>query len=146
FPNARWWLVRKVGRLLVPGTHPVEVCRVLRSSFSILTVKRYVDSRLYTHLINAGKYCSSILYYAMYYSWRHHNRAHDYTLVLFCIFGTFASIYTCAWDILMDWSFFKRPAQHRFLRKELVYSNHYYVRVFVSMSFVIEIEKCIMEY
>ncbi|KAH8113948.1 EXS family-domain-containing protein [Phellopilus nigrolimitatus] len=176
FRSSRWWLIKKVGKLLVSGTKPVEFtdfwlgdqfCSLvftLSNLFfvgcaykedwndvwnqcsssthwgipfalgvlplvvrAVQSVKRYADSRLYTHLINGGKYCSSILYYAFYFTWRHHNRAHDYTLVLFCMFAAFASIYTCAWDLLMDWSFFKHPAQRRFLRKDLAYSTNYYV-------------------
>ncbi|THH12162.1 hypothetical protein EW145_g196 [Phellinidium pouzarii] len=176
FPNSRLWFTRKVGKLLISGTMPVEFtdfwlgdqfCSLMFTLSNIYffgcayeqkwhnvwttcnqskhwgipfalgilplvvravqSVKRYIDSRLYTHLINGGKYCSSIIYYAFYYVWRHHNTGHDYTLVLFCIFATIASIYTCAWDLSMDWSLFKRPAQHRFLRKDIVYSSNYFV-------------------
>ncbi|KAI5121712.1 hypothetical protein M0805_002105 [Coniferiporia weirii] len=176
FLDSRWWLIRKIGRLLVPGTKPVDFtdfwlgdqfCSLLFTLSNlyffvcsydknwdavwatcsqslhwgvpvtlgilpliiraIQSVKRYVDSRLYTHLINCGKYCSSIVYYIFYYSWRHHGTRHDYTLVLFCFFATFATLYTCAWDLLMDWSLFKRPSQHPFLRKDLVYSSNYFV-------------------
>ncbi|OCB90034.1 EXS family protein/ERD1/XPR1/SYG1 family protein [Sanghuangporus baumii] len=186
FPESRWWLVRKTGKLLLSGTQPVEFtdfwlgdqfCSLIftlsnlyfvgcvygerwEDSFikcsvsihwgvpfavgilplvarAVQSVKRYADSHLYTHLINAGKYSSSILYYVFYYLWRHNNRARDYTLALFCVFGTFASIYTSAWDILMDWSFFKRPAQHPFLRKELVYQSNYWVYYFAIVSNII---------
>jgi hypothetical protein len=64
--------------------------------------------------------------------------------ILFCLTATASSVYSTSWvrlcvsnlkaltltlkqDVLMDWSLFKNPAQHRFLRNELIYRNHYHV-------------------
>lgn len=81
-------------------------------------LKRYADSGLYTHLINVrmnilsfslsvvqvmlfkqgGKYLSSILYYVLYYIWRHQGAKHQgASFGLFIMGGLMMSIYTSSW-------------------------------------------------
>jgi hypothetical protein len=61
-------------------------------------LKRYKDSNLVIHLINAGKYCSSIITACMFVWWRSHGSPHDHASFGFWIvFATIASIYTSAW-------------------------------------------------
>ncbi|EIW78498.1 EXS-domain-containing protein [Coniophora puteana RWD-64-598 SS2] len=97
----------------------------------VQSLRRYYDSRLPTHLINAGKYGMGMVYYFFYYFWRHNNnQPSGYSFVLWVLFGTIYSLYACAWDFLMDWSLFQRNARYPLLRKEVMYTGHiplYYV-------------------
>jgi hypothetical protein len=47
----------------------IRVC-IPASIRLIQCLKRYKDSRLKIHLVNAGKYCSSILQLALFSYWR----------------------------------------------------------------------------
>jgi len=95
----------------------------------VQSVRRYADSKLITHLINAGKYGSGIIYYFFYYFWRHHGVTdRSGSFVLWCLFATTYSIYACTWDFLMDWSFFKPHSRYPLLRSDLVYPNEIPVR------------------
>ncbi|KAF9513819.1 hypothetical protein BS47DRAFT_1295824 [Hydnum rufescens UP504] len=175
---SRWWLVRKVGKLLVSGTSRVEAIifsadfwmgdQLCSLTFSLSTlwtfgcayqnhwladtytkcgvskqwgvpfalsalpavlrliqcIKRYEDSGLYTHLINGGKYFSSIMYYVFYFLWRTKGaQLEGYHFVLFCTFASIMSTYSAGWDFLMDWSVLDPKAQYKFLRSDLIYTN-----------------------
>lgn len=102
----------------------------------VQSIRRWVDSRLITHLINGGKYGTGIIYYLTYYNWRHHGGNHGYSFVLWCIFGTCYALYASAWDLLMDWSVLRPRARHRFLRDELLYTNYiplYYIAIITNV-------------
>lgn len=89
--------------------------------------RRYKDSK-YTanlHLINAGKYTSSIFYYFFYFNYRYHGSQRTKDLALWCVFGCIYSIYTSTWDITMDWSLLRRNAKYPWLRDELVYESYW---------------------
>ncbi|KAG1776330.1 EXS family protein/ERD1/XPR1/SYG1 family protein [Suillus placidus] len=86
------------------------------------SVKRYKDSRLPTHLINAGKYGMGIVYYLCYYLWRRDVKG-GYTVNL-------------TQDFAMDWSICKPRAKYPFLRRELVYTSQiplYYVALVTNL-------------
>ncbi|KAH7887084.1 EXS-domain-containing protein [Phlebopus sp. FC_14] len=90
----------------------------------VQSMRRYWDSRLPTHLINAGKYGMGMLYYFFYFYWRHQNNVeHGASYILWCFTASAYAIYACAWDFLMDWSICKPHARHPFLRPELVYTS-----------------------
>ncbi|KIM24211.1 hypothetical protein M408DRAFT_76130, partial [Serendipita vermifera MAFF 305830] len=91
-------------------------------------VRRYADSGQHLHLVNGGKYGSSILYYALYYNWRNAGSPYDKNFIAWVIFACVMSCYTTSWDFLMDWSLFQRDSKYRFLRKELIYTNHIWVK------------------
>lgn len=97
----------------------------------VQSLRRYKDSKLPTHLINAGKYGMGIVYYFCYYLWRRNELSgNNASFVLWCISAVIYSLYGCAWDFAMDWSICKPHAKHRFLRRELVYTSQipmYYV-------------------
>ncbi|KAF8549650.1 EXS-domain-containing protein, partial [Imleria badia] len=82
------------------------------------SLRRYRDSNLPTHLINAGKYAMGIVHYFFYYHWRHQG---IYILWLFT--GVVYATYACSWDFLMDWSLCKPHARYPLLRPELVYKS-----------------------
>lgn len=100
----------------------------------IQSVRRYYDSDLSIHLINAGKYGSGIIYYFFFFLWRYHGARNGGYLVPFCLFGTFYSTYSCTWDFLMDWSLFKRRSRYPLLRSDLVYTNALPLYYFAMIS------------
>lgn len=100
------------------------------------SLRRWSDSRLNSHLINGGKYFVGILYYLLYYTWRHHDSRHDSSFVAFCFFGIINSLYSLSWDLLVDWSVLRPHARFFFLRDELIYSNWislYYLSIITNI-------------
>ncbi|GAA5838875.1 hypothetical protein JCM11251_003725 [Rhodosporidiobolus azoricus] len=92
------------------------------------SIRRYLDSDgLNLHLLNAGKYTGSIVYFVFYNNWRIHKTIGDeetWMFALFIVFASINSIYTSTWDVLMDWSLGHRDVKskkHYFLRQELGY-------------------------
>jgi len=67
---------------------------------AIQSVKRYVDSKLATHLINGGKYATGIFYYLFYFLWRHQGGSRGGLFAAWVIFGTLYSVYAGAWVII----------------------------------------------
>ncbi|VDB96026.1 unnamed protein product [Peniophora sp. CBMAI 1063] len=96
------------------GTLPL-VARFVQS------VRRWVDSRQLTHLMNAGKYASGVLYYLMYYWWRYEGAGRGLSFVFFCLAGAMYVVYATTWDFLMDWSVLKPHARYPLLRNEVLY-------------------------
>ncbi|BGP02696.1 EXS family protein/ERD1/XPR1/SYG1 family protein [Rhodotorula toruloides ATCC 204091] len=92
------------------------------------SIRRYVDSDgMYLHLLNAGKYSMTILYFFFYFSWRiitKEGKDVPWRFALFILFASANSIYTSAWDLLMDWSLGHRNTkkrEHYLLRNELAF-------------------------
>lgn len=86
----------------------------------IQCLKRWYDSRLWIHLINAGKYSTTILVAWLYMHWR--ASGSDKSSAAFAVWVLFAclnSLYTSSWDIVVDWSLL-RPGS-KLLRPELSY-------------------------
>ncbi|OCH89346.1 EXS-domain-containing protein [Obba rivulosa] len=103
----------------------------------VQSIKRWVDSRLVTHLINGGKYGSGIIYYLFYYLWRAHGAARGGFFVLWCIFGVNYTIYASSWDILMDWSLLRPHARYPLLRSEVLYTGYIPFYYFAIVSNVL---------
>ncbi|KAF7316200.1 Signal transduction protein [Mycena indigotica] len=99
----------------------------------VQSIKRYADSGVGTHLVNAGKYFSGIIAYLCYFLWRHRG-GYGATFMTWCLFQTLYSIYAGSWDLFMDWSIFKLHENYPLLRKELLYSSHVYVYYFAIIS------------
>lgn len=71
-----------------------------------------------------------------YLNYRYHGSSRKQDLVLWCFFGVIYSIYTSAWDLLMDWSLLRPHARHPFLRDELAFADVwpvYYVAIVVNV-------------
>ncbi|KAJ3807502.1 EXS-domain-containing protein [Lentinula lateritia] len=100
----------------------------------VQSIKRYVDSRLNTHLINAGKYLCGIIYYLSYYIWRHQGSLRNTSFAFWCLFGTLYSVYASAWDFWMDWSLFRPHVKYPLLRVELLYTDHIPLYYFAIIS------------
>ncbi|KAH7913118.1 EXS-domain-containing protein [Hygrophoropsis aurantiaca] len=101
----------------------------------VQSIRRYYDSRLSTHLINAGKYGMGLIYYFFYYYWRHQgNLDRGPSVVVWCLTATIYALYACAWDFLMDWSICKPHARYPLLRPELVYTTQIPMYYFALIS------------
>lgn len=71
----------------------------------IQCLKRWYDSRLWIHLINAGKYCSTILTAWLYMHWRAGGSSKTAaSFAVWVLFACLNSIYTSSWDLVVDWS------------------------------------------
>ncbi|RUS14655.1 hypothetical protein BC937DRAFT_93502 [Endogone sp. FLAS-F59071] len=99
-------------------------------------LRRYYDSRDQVHLVNAGKYLSSVLAFVLVGP----NRiiappsATPAAKIIWIIASSINSIYTSGWDILMDWSLFNRNSKYPFLRNELVFRPWiYYVAIITNI-------------
>ncbi|WWD03630.1 hypothetical protein V865_001685 [Kwoniella europaea PYCC6329] len=102
----------------------------------IQCLKRYHDSKLNIHLINAGKYSSVILQQCLFVYWRSRGSLiNDKSLIVWLIFAIISAVYTSTWDLVIDWSLF-RP-QAGLLRKDLGYSQRYvYYLAMISNVFI----------
>ncbi|KAI0763435.1 EXS-domain-containing protein [Trametes elegans] len=89
----------------------------------VQSVKRWVDSRLITHLINGGKYGSGIIQYLFYFIWREQGGHRGPVFVAWCVFATNYSLYAGAWDLLMDWSLLRLRGPYPLLRPNILYTN-----------------------
>ncbi|KAJ3837763.1 EXS-domain-containing protein [Lentinula raphanica] len=103
----------------------------------IQSIKRYVDSKLTTHLINGGKYFCGIIYYLCYYIWRHQGSLRNTSFAFWCLFGALYSVYASAWDFWMDWSLLRPHVNYPFLRAELIYTDHIPFYYFAIISNVL---------
>ncbi|ORY33360.1 EXS family-domain-containing protein [Naematelia encephala] len=100
----------------------------------IQCLKRWYDSRLGIHLINAGKYLSVILQQCLFVLWRSRgSEFHDASFIVWVIIATISATYTCSWDLVVDWSLFRPNAG--LLRQDLGYGNHlvYYIAIVTNI-------------
>ncbi|EEB95590.1 hypothetical protein MPER_05416, partial [Moniliophthora perniciosa FA553] len=106
FKSSRFWLVKNVFKLLISGIRRVEAIRRFLDGIGedVESIRRYADSKLITHLINGGKYGTGIVYYLVYFIWRHQGGPYNAVFAIWCSVGTIYSVYASAWDLLMDWS------------------------------------------
>ncbi|KAH8084370.1 EXS family protein/ERD1/XPR1/SYG1 family protein [Cristinia sonorae] len=161
FKRSRYWLIGNVSKLLISGTQRVEFadfwmgdqfcsliftlsnlyfipCSLPLLSRAIQSLRRYHDSKLFTHLINGGKYATGIVYYLSYYIWRNHGGGRGKSFVVWIVFATCYSIYAGSWDLLMDWSLL-RPHVPRYplLRPNILYTNAVPVYYFAIITNVL---------
>ncbi|CAD6893916.1 unnamed protein product [Tilletia controversa] len=85
--------------------------------------RRWIDSDMKAriHLINAGKYTTSILNQFFYFNYRYHGSNRTRDLIVWCVFGCIYSIYTSAWDLKIDWGLLDPRARWPYLRNDLYY-------------------------
>ncbi|KAG0089240.1 hypothetical protein BGZ93_000422 [Podila epicladia] len=103
-------------------------------------LRRYRDTlEWFPHLLNAGKYTSSLVNLFIYFSYRHYG---GQTLkVAYILMATITGVYTFMWDVYMDWGLFRFGKHgggaygHPFLRQELVYSRTwvYYLAIVLDL-------------
>nr|GAT52934.1 signal transduction protein [Mycena chlorophos] len=89
----------------------------------VQSVKRYADSKVQTHLVNAGKYAAGCFAQFWYIFWRHRGSPFDAVFALWVIFNTAYTVYALTWDLLMDWSLLRVHVRYKLLRKDLIYTH-----------------------
>ncbi|KAG0017389.1 hypothetical protein BGZ81_010774 [Podila clonocystis] len=103
-------------------------------------LRRYRDTlEWFPHMLNAGKYTSSLVNLFVYFSYRHYG-GHALKAA-YILIATFTSVYTFIWDVYMDWGLFRFGKHgggangHPFLRQELVYSRTwvYYLAIVLDL-------------
>ncbi|KIY70691.1 EXS-domain-containing protein [Cylindrobasidium torrendii FP15055 ss-10] len=88
----------------------------------VQSMRRFADSGLHTHLLNAGKYGLGVASQLCYYLWRHHG-GRGTLFFVWIIFNTIYVISAGSWDVWFDMSLLRRRAKHPWLRDELMYSD-----------------------
>jgi hypothetical protein len=96
-------------------------------------LRKYKDSEQKVHLINAGKYFSDLLVplVAVFPSYA----KYDYNKTFYWYLGVhiFASTYSYAWDIYMDWGLLRSWVSPTYaLRAKITYSPIFYYYAIVS--------------
>ncbi|KAI9889211.1 MAG: hypothetical protein M1814_005727 [Vezdaea aestivalis] len=85
-------------------------------------LRRYYDTRnVFPHLVNAGKYSCTILFYMTLSLYRIHQTEQLRALFIFC--ATINSIYCSIWDLIMDWSLGNPYSRNPYLRDVLGYKQ-----------------------
>eukprot|EP00347_Sterkiella_histriomuscorum_P002512 403367865 len=94
-------------------------------------MRRYHDTKLKAHLINGGKYFSSILIQlANVFKTKDKN---DTTFWIFVAVSIYSTLYSYSWDLYMDWGLLrsKEPGK-KYLRNKLLYPAWFYYYAVVS--------------
>ncbi|WFC98037.1 Xenotropic and polytropic retrovirus receptor 1 [Malassezia yamatoensis] len=87
--------------------------------------RRYFDSRrlVRIHLVNAGKYASSVLNVFMYFNYRRLGSPSGVPFAFWILFAAINSVFTCSWDFVMDWNLLQRNAKYPLLRSNLAFAD-----------------------
>ncbi|CAG8760111.1 16197_t:CDS:2, partial [Acaulospora morrowiae] len=97
--------------------------------------RRYHDTgRAYIHLVNAGKYFSTIILVYLSFLW-HINEKSIGLFASFIGIQIITSVYTFLWDVCMDWSLFMLNSPNFLLRDELAFKHHsfYYFAIILNL-------------
>lgn len=106
-------------------------------------LRRYRDSRESLHLINAGKYASSLAVVISNNFWTLHEGDYHYFsenpyFYVYFVCATISSTYTYTWDIKMDWGLLDyRDSDYKFLREEIVYSSTMFYYLAIVEDFIL---------
>jgi len=90
----------------------------------IQCIRRYRDSdyTMRVHLVNGGKYASTVAANFVYFIWRHAGAPESgSTLAVFTLITAISGMYRAGWDLLMDWAFLRKNAKPKFLRDDLTF-------------------------
>lgn len=97
-------------------------------------VRRYMDTGdWFPHLANMSKYAISTTYYCMLSVYR--VRRNTGNRAVFIFFACINSIYSSAWDVIMDWLLFQSGSKYKYLRNNLFFKQpiYYYVAIVVDV-------------
>lgn len=104
-------------------------------------IRRFKDTaEWFPHLVNAGKYTSSLVTLFVYFAFRHYGS--NALKVAYIFVAIISSSYTFVWDVYMDWGLFRfgkyggAAYGHPFLRPELVYSKVWVYYMAIVLDFV----------
>ncbi|KAK3640493.1 Xenotropic and polytropic retrovirus receptor 1 [Elasticomyces elasticus] len=98
-------------------------------------VRRYYDTRLWTHGVNGGKYTCTIMQYVALSVWRIYGG--DHLMAFFIAAASVNSIYCIFWDLEYDWSMPLNPRAKPYplLRSTLAYRKRiwwYYAAIIID--------------
>ncbi|KAG0034316.1 hypothetical protein BGZ82_005786 [Podila clonocystis] len=104
-------------------------------------VRRFKDTaEWFPHLVNAGKYTSSLVTLFVYFAFRHYGG--NALKAAYIFMAIVSSSYTFVWDVYMDWGLLRfgkyggAAYGHPFLRPELVYSKVWVYYMAIVLDFV----------
>ncbi|KAG0033282.1 hypothetical protein BGZ81_008867 [Podila clonocystis] len=104
-------------------------------------IRRFRDTaEWFPHLVNAGKYTSSLVTLFVYFAFRHYGG--NALKAAFIFMAIVSSSYTFVWDVYMDWGLLRfgkyggAAYGHPFLRPELVYSKVWVYYMAIVLDFV----------
>ncbi|KAF9325417.1 hypothetical protein BG006_011100 [Podila minutissima] len=104
-------------------------------------IRRFKDTaEWFPHLVNAGKYTSSLVTLFVYFAFRHYGG--NALKAAYIFMAIVSSTYTFVWDVYMDWGLFRfgkyggAAYGHPFLRPELVYSKEWVYYMAIVLDFV----------
>jgi len=92
-------------------------------------MRRYTDTWDYKHLLNVGKYFTSLLVSIVaWVRWEEkYGLGHMPTMILVVVSYFISTIYSLAWDLCMDWGLFPDfPTSCRLIRQKKMYPNIVY--------------------
>ncbi|WFD07701.1 Xenotropic and polytropic retrovirus receptor 1 [Malassezia vespertilionis] len=98
--------------------------------------RRYRDSdyAVRIHLLNAGKYASSILNAFFFFKYRHNGMTGVENKALWITFATINALSTSSWDLTMDWNLLRPNAKYPLLRSDLAYADIWPVYYFAMIT------------
>lgn len=121
-------------------SRPMGFLQSLPSIFRFLQcLRRFMDSGdAFPHLANMVKYMIGAVYYCLLSVWRIDrsslNRA------AFITFACINSIYTSAWDIVMDWSLGLTTSKNFLLRDHLFYKKKHYYYIATVLNVILRFQ------
>jgi len=96
-------------------------------------LRMYYNTRCaFPHLLNAGKYAASILVIVLLY----YKPIFEMHLGLWVWLNILATLWTYAWDLLIDWGLMRPNKNNKFLRERLMYPESWYYIAIVSNFFL----------
>lgn len=102
-------------------------------------VRRYCDTGdWFPHLANMMKYAFTALYYCLLSVWRIQRTSQH--RAVFIVFAIINSLYTSAWDIIMDWSLGQAGSEHKFLRNHLFFKKPIYYYIAIVLDVVLRFQ------
>eukprot|EP01125_Pyxidicula_operculata_P014005 TRINITY_DN4646_c0_g1_i1.p1 TRINITY_DN4646_c0_g1~~TRINITY_DN4646_c0_g1_i1.p1 ORF type:complete len:738 (+),score=71.60 TRINITY_DN4646_c0_g1_i1:42-2255(+) len=105
--------------------------------------KYYQTKKWFPHIVNAGKYFSGLVASAIisantlwYYDF---NPAQPWNSIYWSwvIAKGINAIYSWIWDITMDWGLWRKGSKNKFLRNELILSNHWVYFAIMGIDLVL---------
>lgn len=112
------------------------LCSILPAVIRFIQcVRRFQDSGdAFPHLVNAGKYSTSLLKAAAQRQFR--LQQNEFNFILWIGSETFSSAYCLWWDLTQDWGLFEKSktGERRFLRSRIIYKkSFYYIAILEDM-------------
>ncbi|KAL0481202.1 hypothetical protein AKO1_012592 [Acrasis kona] len=102
-------------------------------------LRRYYDSGDMNQMLNAGKYCSTMLAIIASYVHKKINSSDMGTAWMLIWFSVsiWSTLYKYVWDVVMDWGLFRvTDTKYKLLRRNLLYSPIWYYLAMIENLFI----------